>query len=267
MLRVQEFSDYWQALQELPNQDHYSKAQLCQQQFLLFSERGLDVYYAPFHFLNSAARVVVVGLTPGWTQMERAFWATKKGLGSGLRDEMLFREVAKQAAFSGPMRKNLVEMLDGIGLSRCLGIDSCLSLFAGANDLIHFTSLVSAPVFKAGENYRGASPRLFDTHKVWPFAVEHLSREMAALPHAMIMPLGKAANEGIQLIHRAGLIEMERCLIDLPHPSGANNGRRPTLFERGRRGWEKQLVEWFRRVHSNSKSRGEPSTSSPLIRG
>lgn len=235
---------------ELPIQESYTEAQLCCQEFLVFRERELDIYYAPFHFLNANARVVLVGLTPGWTQMERAFWAAKRGLAEGLRDEALFREVAKQAAFSGSMRKNLVQMLDGLGLNSCLGLDSSMRLFADANELIHFTSLVSTPVFRAGENYGGTRPKLFDLPKLWPFAIEHLGYELTAIPHAIIVPLGKVANEGIQLLNRAGLIKLDRCLTHLPHPSGAN-GHRPFLFERGRLAWERQLADWFGSAQSN----------------
>jgi hypothetical protein len=66
MLPFPQFRPYWQSLLELPTQDHYGKAQLLCKQFLLFRESGLDAYYVPFHYLNAKARIVLVGVTPGW---------------------------------------------------------------------------------------------------------------------------------------------------------------------------------------------------------
>lgn len=60
----------------------------------------LDVHYAPFHYLNENARVVLMGLTPGWTQMEKAFRAAKLGMEKGLDDEALFHYIDMTGSFS-----------------------------------------------------------------------------------------------------------------------------------------------------------------------
>ena len=252
MLPFQQFSRYWQAVLALPTQDRYSKAQLRCDQFLLFSELGLKVYYVPFHHLNVKARIVLVGVTPGWTQMERAFWAVKKGLADGLDGEALFNYVQKTGSFSGPMRKNLVEMLDGIGLSRFLGISSCADLFVESNHLVHFTSVVSAPVFKAGENYAGVNPRLLEVPGLKTFVLEHLAQELTALPRAIIVPLGKVPSETVQFLHKSNLIAADRCLTNFPHPSGANGHRKP-MFEHGRKRWQDQLNAWFANDNANGQ--------------
>jgi len=41
---------------------------------------------------RSEARVVLLGLTPGWTQMEEAFRAARQGFSAGLEGKDLFRE-------------------------------------------------------------------------------------------------------------------------------------------------------------------------------
>lgn len=127
--------------------------------FQLFSDAGLDAYYVPFHYLNHMARVILLGLTPGWTQMERAFWAAKNGLAEGMDGEPLFSFIERTGSFSGPMRRNLVSMLDGIGLNNCLGIDSCDGLFGDQNDLVHFTSAVSAPSSRMARTIGVSVPR------------------------------------------------------------------------------------------------------------
>jgi hypothetical protein len=244
MLPFENFSRYWQALLELPTQDRYDKDQLRCERFLLFSESGLEAYYVPFHYLNAKARIVLVGVTPGWTQMERAFWAAKDGLAHGLSGEQLFNYIDKTGSFSGPMRKNLVEMLDGIGLGDCLGIDSCTDLFSNSSHLVHFTSAMSAPVFKRGDNYAGSSPKALDVPKLRTFVLENLAAELNVLPDAIIVPLGKVPGEAVQFLQTERLIALNRCLIGFPHPSGANGWRKPH-YESGRQHWREQLSKWF----------------------
>ena len=36
-------------------------------------QKGLDVVYAPFEHINNKAAVVIVGITPGWTQLKNSY--------------------------------------------------------------------------------------------------------------------------------------------------------------------------------------------------
>jgi hypothetical protein len=208
--------------------------------FRLFTDGGLEVYYAPFHHAEPNARVALIGLTPGFTQMEEAFRAAKDSEGKILSQAELFAHIDSTGSFSGPMRSNLVEMLDGIGLQRLLGIDTCLHLFTKAGRrTAHFTSIISAPAFKAGENYSG-SPGLLSVPRLREWVLEKFSRELAALPDAIFVPLGRTADEAVTLLSALGKIDSRRCLSGFPHPSGAN-GHRKRLFELHRDRWREQL--------------------------
>jgi hypothetical protein len=245
MLPFSRFGKYWKAVLDLPRQDQYRSADLRCEQFLLFSECGLDAYYVPFHHLNSKARIVVLGVTPCWTQMERAFSAAKKGLANGLDKEALFHYVDRTGRFNGPMRWNLIEMLDGIGLQHRLEIDSCAALFRNATQLAHFTSVISAPVFKVDQNYSGICPKLLTVPKLRDFVLENLARELASLPNAVLIPLGDVPGEAIQFLHHNKLLmTLDRCLLGFPHPSGAN-GYRKLRYDQGRKRWTEQLTALF----------------------
>jgi hypothetical protein len=74
--------------------------------------------------------------------------------------QRLFEHIDRTGSFSGAMRKNLVEMLDGVGLNIELGIGSCHNLFDAPNHLVHFTSAVGAPIFRNGDNYTGHGPAM-----------------------------------------------------------------------------------------------------------
>jgi hypothetical protein len=244
MLPIAHFWRFRDHLLNLPlkgGTEKYGKADLICRQFLLFTEAELEVYYAPFHHLNPNARIALVGLTPGWTQMEEAFRAAREGLASGLNGKDLFEYIDRTGSFSGPMRNNLVAMLDGIGLNNQLGISSCIALFDSLHHLVHFTSVVSAPIFRAGANYGGSGPRLLQVPKLRTWVVENLAAELASMPQAIIVPLGRVADEAIQFLQGRVSNLQGRCLAGFPHPSGAN-GHRHEDFRRGREQWKTQVA-------------------------
>ena len=159
MLPLSFFDKYWPALTALPTLrvgERYSRGQLLSEAFHIFAAGGLDVFYAPFHHLGLSARVALVGLTPGFTQVENAFRAAKHGQRLGLSGARLFAHIDTAGSFSGPMRQNLVQMLDQIGLNKRLDIPTCDDLFAEAHAMVHFTSAVSAPIFRREQNYNGS---------------------------------------------------------------------------------------------------------------
>jgi Uracil DNA glycosylase superfamily len=250
MLPLADFDRFRHQILNLPlkrGAEKYDKANLICPRFLLFSEANLHVYYAPFHHLNPNARIALVGLTPGWTQMEEAFRAAREGLAFGLDGKRLFEHIDRTGSFSGPMRKNLVAMLDGININVRLGISSCSTLFDSLHHLVHFTSVVSAPIFRSGANYRGSGPRLLQVPKLRAWVVENLAAELASMPQAVIVPLGRVADEAIHFL-QGGMRDLEaRCLTGFPHPSGAN-GHRHEDFRRGRDQWSSRVAVWFNRM-------------------
>lgn len=114
------------------------------------------------------------------------------------------------------MRKNLVSMLDGINLNVRLGIPSCLDLFDASSQLAHFTSTVEVPIFKKGENYRGYGPSLFKVSALKRWIVETLAVELASVPGAVIVPLGRVADEAIQFFRKHDLVSSDRYLTGFP---------------------------------------------------
>jgi len=238
------FDRFRDTLAALPLKPRYEKSDLLIDSFLLFKDRGLDVYYAPFHYLNRAARVVLVGITPGFTQAELAFRTARSWLDRGLSDEELFHRIETTASFGGPMRRNLVGMLNNIDLQGHLALTSCDKLFEQGSRLVHFTSVVSAPIFKNGENYNGTSPRLLDVPSLKDWVLNNLTEEIDALPSALVIPLGKVADEAMTFLKQLGKIDAGRCLEHFPHPSPAS-GRRKPLFAAGQQNWKEQIRKWF----------------------
>jgi hypothetical protein len=172
--------------------------------------------------------------------MELAYRAARDAIVEGLSDQDVFTHVALTASFGGPMRKNLVSMLDGIELNRWLGLDSCEALFEEDRaELVHFTSVISAPTFRVGENYTGYNPAPLDAPSVRNFICQNFVPEIQAVGRAVLIPLGKAVAQVVSTLQAQGAIR-DRTVVSLPHPSGANGHRRAT-YEGGREEWQALL--------------------------
>jgi hypothetical protein len=192
----------------------------------LLAERGpLTIHYIPFDYVNTAARVVLVGITPGFVQWKNAVREARRGLALGLPDAAILRAAKYTGAFSGAIRPNLVALLDDIGLQRWLGIASCASLFDAHADLMHVTAALRHPVFKDGNNYNGASPDMLTNPLLQQQILDHFAHEAAQLAGAVFVPLGPKVGLALDWLAARGVLDPARILHGLPHPSGANAER------------------------------------------
>jgi hypothetical protein len=211
----------------------------------LFDDAQLSVVYAPLDAINTEAHIVLIGLTPSWRQAQAAY-AAHAELSGRLPEDAVGFEVKRRTAFAGSMRKNLVAMLDELHIGRYLGVESTAALFAERADALHSTSALRYPVFKAGKNYSGQHPKPV-AHPFLRAMLERLcAPELARVPNALIVPLGKATEEGLEHLTSLGLLEQRRWLRGFPHPSSAN-AHRKAEFSRAKEELEWQVETWFSR--------------------
>lgn len=193
---------------------------------LLWGEGPLNIYYAPWDWVNVEAKVMLVGITPGAHQAAEALAEARRCLDSGCSYEEALRSADAVGSFSGPMRANLVSMLDGIGISEALEIDSSARFFDTHHSLAANVSAIDYPVFVNDENYRGVGPRLTQHPVLRALVRACLGARTAMAPDALVVPLGTAATEAVAYLVDCDLLDPERCLVGFPHPSGANGWRR-----------------------------------------
>ncbi|MGW7276344.1 uracil-DNA glycosylase family protein [Streptomyces sp. NPDC054864] len=213
-----------------------TEADVTRPELLLYSEsiRGkrLEIYFTPFDQINTKAKVVFVGITPGAQQMSAAVREARAALREGTSVDEAIRRADLTASFVGPMRTNAVRMLDDIGLAKALQIPSTRLLFDAESELAASTSAISHAVFLDGENYGGA-PSLARTPILRAFAEQVLAGELEACEDALIVPFGKTASQAVNLAMRSAGLPSERVLLGFPHPSG-QNGHRVRFFARER---------------------------------
>ena len=210
----------------------------------LFDDAQLSVVYAPVDYVNTRARIVLAGLTLGWRQAREAYAAHAELGARG--DEHAGAEIKRRTALTGSMRTNLTLMLDELSVQRYLGLSTTAELFGERFDAVHATSVLRYPVFKAGKNYSGQHPKPAG-HPFLRAMLERLcAPELASIPDALIIPLGKAVEEGLEYLSELGLLRRDRWLRGFPHPS-ASNAHRKAEFERARADLEWQIESWFSR--------------------
>lgn len=214
------------------------------EQWRLYAEDGIEVIFAPFGWINPQARIAIVGITPGWQQAQIAFAEIIERRKQGESLETAMPAAKRRASFAGTMRRNLVTMLDDLGVPGHLDCTTSAELFEDRFDLVHTTSALRYPVFKNGKNYSGASPRP-EAHPVLREMLEsYLVEELNGVPSALVVPLGKAVDGALQHLADAGLIDAGRCLQGFPHPSGAN-GHRRRIFDANREMLKQTVGAWF----------------------
>jgi len=184
----------------------------------------LETYYAPFEHINTKARVVLVGITPGQSQAVAALQEFQRQIAHGASDEDALLAAKETASFAGGMRSALINMLDHVGVGNALGIAGCEALFSTSRHLVHYTSALRYPVLRDGKNYSG-TPAISKTPYLLGMVDEWLAEEAKRLPDALWIPLGREPTAALQHLVNRRVLSASKVLSGLPHPSGANAER------------------------------------------
>jgi len=251
---VTQIEKYKSFMESLPP-GSLSKEQLFVKELLLHEEHDMSIYYVPYEFVNTEAKVMIIGITPGYTQMEIAIRSARDDLRNGVPHELIDQRAKALASFAGTMRKNLIDMLDQIGLPAALGIESSELLFYELRDLLHTTSVVRYPVFIKGQNYTGHSPGILKSETLYRYAESIFLSELLAVKDALVIPLGKSVSDVVLHFANKGWIDKARCLFEMSHPSGAN-GHRKSQFEQNKTAMQQQVLTWFSSQSQLQKKEG-----------
>lgn len=189
--------------------------------------RGISVYYAPFDHLAPSARIVLLGITPGGTQMRRAWRAARRAMERGEDIPTAICEVKRVSSFndeSGQMRRNLYRQLEHWSIHSWLGLPSGESLFNEGWSLVQTTSLIQFPTFLRGGNYRGQSPAPLKHEFLRSIVKTRLISELSAIPNAIVFPLGPKVESVVSELRQDKLIA-NPIQYGMFHPSGENTYR------------------------------------------
>ena len=189
-----------------------NKSIVTNNKFLINKEANIKIYYAPFDYVNSKAKIMIVGITPGLQQMLQSFQV--------INDGKSLKEVKDLSSFKGSMRTTLVKYLDKLKVNKKLKIKSCESLFNKNSKHLHTTSLVKYPVFDKGKNYSGSN--ILKKKMLIEFIEKNFLKELKTLKKAIIIPLGNTVSSTIEYLNNKYNLKLTCFLKGFPHPSGAN---------------------------------------------
>lgn len=224
----------------------FKKEEIVSEQFLLekSEEKNLAIYYAPVEYINEDATILIVGITPGFHQMQRAYSAAVHVKEMLNDNEKILHQAKMASSYEGPMRKNLIHMLDELELPKYLGLSSSVELFGIANHLVHTTGLIPYPVFYKNKNYTGSNPNILKTGMLFKYVIECFVNDLHYLKDPIIIPLGVTVSNVLLHLANKNLLNGKLLLTGFPHPSGAN-GHRYKQFAINKERMRKELADYF----------------------
>ena len=191
---------------------YINKQSIVHKKFLINKDKKIKIYYAPFDYINSKAKIMIVGITPGLQQMLQSYEVINKG-GS-------LKKVKDLSSFKGSMRTGLIKYLDELKINKILKIKTSESLFDKHSKYLHTTSLVKYPVFDKGKNYSGANIQKKEI--LMNFIEQNFLKELKQLKKVIIVPLGNTVSSTIEYLDNKYNLNLTCFLKGFPHPSGAN---------------------------------------------
>ncbi|WP_440614511.1 uracil-DNA glycosylase family protein [Candidatus Pelagibacter sp. HIMB1748] len=199
-------------LNKIKSLKNINKESVIHNNFLIIKDKNIEIYYAPFDYINPKAKIMIVGITPGLQQMLKSYDVINK--------EGSLQEVKNQSSFKGSMRTGLIKYLDELKINNILKIKSSESLFDKDSKYLHTTSLVKYPVFDKGKNYSGAN--ILKKELLINFIEKNFLKELKQFKNAIIIPLGNTVSSTIQYLEDKYNLNLKCFLKGFPHPSGAN---------------------------------------------
>ena len=235
--------EYQEAILRLPIKEKYEKQEILIPDFWVDQEMDVEIYYAPHNeYRNQNAKIFIIGITPGFQQMSTALATARKGFAAQHSISQIQYDCKVAGRFSGVIRKNIIEMLEELGLPKRLNIQSAKDLFGSRDDLLHTISLIPYSVFVKGQNYSGHTPKLMKSDFLMKYVKESFIEEYGSLhtkEQVLLIPLGRAVEEVLEQLVNEGVLGKHQILRGFPHPSGANVNRL-SQFQA-----EKQTMELF----------------------
>lgn len=195
-------------------------------------DAGHYLVYTPFEGVNPHARLCLVGITPGPTQVIDAYGCIRS-LAIRAEDPADFEKIKRYATFSGSaVRPNLVKLLDGTGVTDLMGLESGQQLWedAGAH-LLHATSVVPHAAFsQRGSPFNGSFAEVLKSKAMRSSFEKDFVPSLQQLPaDCLFIGLGPTPHEALKWCVQRKLIPEGNILGSFPHPSG-NGGSQTDLY-------------------------------------
>jgi hypothetical protein len=244
---MEKLTDYIDIIARLPFKDSYHVDDIVTDDFLIARDGSLEIYYCTHNeYINTKAKLFIIGITPGFQQMSKSIAVARKCVEEKIPIADIPYICKRESRFFGPMRKNIIQMLDDLGLDQHLQLESSVDLFDERDELLHTTSVIPFAVFKNGKNYTGSSPKILKNNLLSYYVSQYFLPQASTLSNSLFIPLGKSVEEVLREYCKRGLLKEENILPGFPHPSGAD-GHRVRQFNENKQNMKNIISEFFNR--------------------
>ena len=184
----------------------------------------IEIFWAPFDYVNRDANLVIVGVTPGPNQALLSFRAMQKTAATGSDPQAELEKIKAESSFRGDViESNLKSLLEHSGLAERAGIQNIDGLWTSEAFKVHFTSTVRYPTFINSQLFNNQIDLLRHS-ELRKYIESYLAEELASVrADAAIVALGQ---KGPRLVRHAAKVAGidPRRVVALPHPSGSATG-------------------------------------------
>jgi hypothetical protein len=179
--------------------------------------------YIPFEHVNRDARLVIVGITPGNTQLQLAYTCAQALLRKGFGESDILIEAKKAGAFGGAsMKPNLLKMLRHFRFEKLLGIADADMLWGEHAELLNCTSVLPHAAFKDGKPFNGSFQEIMKTPLLRQCFMDYFIGALPLFhPDALFVALGPCPQAALEWCAGEGLIQHRQVLGAFCHPSSA----------------------------------------------
>lgn len=218
-----------------------SRDSLCLYEEKLPNSKLLSIEFAPHNlYISPNTEILIAGICPGQKQAQMAIQAIEQG--------KTIQDAKKEARFYGQTRTSLLEMLDELDIKKYLHQDAA-DLMNNINGPLDSIALIPFPVYIDGKNYSGHSPAMAKSQILQDYIHQWFLPAVSRLHHLkLIIPLGKAVEEELDLLKKEGYLKNIDILSGFPHPSPLNS-RKKTIFAANKESMQKQLDQCFEESH------------------
>ena len=177
----------------------------------------IEIIKSNLDYVNEKSKIVIVGKTPGPNQIN--------GPNHHVEDLMAIK---KRNAFAGPIRKNLIKMLDYTGINKYINISSCETLWSeDYSDNVDFTSILKNAIFINDKALSTIDLKtIYGNPELKKEFEEGFLNDCLKYNQVLIwVALGKDVEDVLIRLKNLGKIKKNNIILGFPHPSGANAGR------------------------------------------
>jgi len=192
-------------------------------EFCLGKEGKYSLQYTPFEHIACKAKLVIVGITPGNTQLDLAYQVAQELLNAGRPTEKTLTEIKKVGAFGGnSMKPNLLKLLRHFQFEKLLDIDDVESLWKENAGLLHSTSVVPHAAFKDGKRFNGSFDEIMASRLLKECFLDCFVPEVREINEkAFFVALGPCPQAALDWCVKAGVLRQKQVLGSFCHPSSA----------------------------------------------